>query len=57
MRRQLNMKLPSVMRKPNPIDAVFKDKATFDIQNLITGTLLTQIEAGKLNQEDKLKNS
>ena len=57
VRRQLNMKLPSVMRKPNPINAVFKDKATFDIQNLRTGTLLTQIEAGKLNQEDKLKNS
>ena len=39
------------MRKPNLIDAVFKDKAKFDIQNPIIGTLLTQIEAGKLNQE------
>ena len=57
VRRHLDMKLPSVMRKPNPIDAVFKDKAKCDTQNPITGTLLTQIEAGKLNQEKQIKNN
>ena len=41
VRRQLYTKFPSVMRKPNPIDVVFKDKANFDTQNAITGTLLT----------------
>ena len=51
MRGQLNTKFPSVMRKPNPIDEVFKDKAKFDAQNPIIGTLLTQIGAGKLSQE------
>ena len=49
IRRQLNTKFPSVMSKPNPINAVFKDKAKFDTQHPLIGTLLTQIEAGKSN--------
>ena len=49
VRRQLNTKFPSVMKKLNPIDAVFKDKAKFDTQHPIIGTLLAQIEPGKLN--------
>ena len=36
------------MKKLNPIDVAFKDKAKFDSQNPIIGTLLTQIESGKL---------
>ena len=55
VRRQLDAKFPFFMKKPNPIDAVFKDKANFDSQNPIIGTLLTQIEAGKLNQEKQVK--
>ena len=47
--RQLDLKFPSVMKKPNPINVAFKDKAKFDARNPITGMLLTQIEAGKLN--------
>ena len=54
VRRQLDTKFLSVTRKPNPINAVFKDQAKFDTQNPISGTLLTQIEAGKLNQEIKI---
>ena len=42
IRRQLDTKFPSVIRKPYPIDAVFKDKAKFDTQNPIIGTLLTR---------------
>ena len=53
--RQLDTKFPSVVRKPNPINAVFKDKAKFDTQNPITDALLTQIEACKLNQEKQIK--
>ena len=49
VRRQLDAKFPSVMRKPNTIDAVFKNKAKFDTQNPIIGTLSTQIELDKLN--------
>ena len=44
VRRQLETKFPSVMSKPNPINAIFKDKAKFDSQNVIIGRLLTQIE-------------
>ena len=45
-RRQLGTKFPSVMRKSNPIDAVFKDNAKFDTQNPIISMLLTKIEVG-----------
>ena len=43
------------MRKPNPIDVVFNDKAKSDTQNPIIGTLRTQIELGKLNNEKQIK--
>ena len=43
------------MRKSDPINVVFKDKAKFDTQNLIIGALLTQIESGKLNDEKQSK--
>ena len=43
------------MRKPNPIDVVFKEKKMFDTQDPITGTLLTQIESVKLNNEKQIK--
>ena len=43
VRRVLDTKYPSVMKKSNPIDDVFKDKAKFDTQNHIIRTLLTQI--------------
>ena len=55
VRRQLNTKLPSAKRKPNPINAVFKNKVKFDTQSPIIGTLLTQSEPGKLNQEKTYK--
>ena len=55
VRRQLNTKFPPVIRKPNPVDAVFKDKAKFDTQNAIFSTLLSQIELGKLNNEKQIK--
>ena len=43
------------MRKPNPIDVIFKDQAKFDTQNPLIGMLLTQIKAGKLNQEKQIE--
>ena len=42
------------MRKLYSTDAVFKDKAKFDTQNPIIGTL-TQTEAGQSNQEKQIK--
>ena len=31
MRRELDLKYPSIMKKPDPIDIVFKDKEKFDM--------------------------
>ena len=47
VRRQFDTKFLSAMRKPIPIDAVFKDQAKFDTQNSVISLLLTQIEIGK----------
>ena len=51
VRRALDTKYLSVMKKSNPMDFVFKDKAKFDTQNPIIGTLLTQIQSGKTNEK------
>ena len=56
VRRQFDTKFPSAMRKPNPINVDFKDKAKFVTQNPIIATLSTQIEVGKLNEEKQIKN-
>ena len=37
IRRPLDTKHPSIIKKPNPIDVVFKDKARFDTQNPLIG--------------------
>ena len=49
VRRALDTKYLSVMKKSNPMDFVFKDKAKFDTQNPIISTLLMQIQSGKTN--------
>ena len=54
-RRQLDTKILSVMCKPIPIDAVFKDQANFDTKNLIISLLLTQIEIGKNQNKKEIK--
>ena len=50
IRRVLDSKYRSVMKKPNPIDFVLKDKAKFDIQNPIIGSLYDQIRKNKKNE-------
>ena len=45
--RALDTKYPSVMKKPNSTDFVFKDKAKFDVQNPIIGSLFEQITKNK----------
>ena len=50
IRKVLDTKYPSIMKKSNPIDVVFKDNAKFDVQNRVIGTLLAQV-----NNEDKKK--
>ena len=41
IRRALDMKFPSVMKKPNPVEVMFKDKSRFDVQNPVVGSLIT----------------
>ena len=47
VRRALDTKQPLIMKKSNLTDVVFKDKAKFDTQDPILGTLLRQIESQK----------
>ena len=54
IRRALDSKYLTIMKKPNPIDVVFKDKAKFDTENLVIGKLLSQIQTDK-NDEALLK--
>ena len=45
--RELDTKYPSVMKKSNLIDVVFKDKAKFDVQNPVVGSLIVQVQQNK----------
>ena len=40
VRRELDLKYSSKMKKSNPIDNVFKDKAKCEVQNAIIGSLV-----------------
>ena len=57
VRRVLDTKYLSVMKKSNPIDVVLKDKTKFDTQNPIIGTLLTQIESENQKMKKQLRIS
>ena len=50
IRRKLDTKYPSVMKNSIPIDAVFKDKAIFDVQNPVVGSLLLQVQKNKAKE-------
>ena len=45
--RPLDTKFLSVMKKPNPILVMFKDKSKFDVQNPVVGLLITQVVDNK----------
>ena len=38
VRRELDQKYPALMKNPNPVNVIFKDKAHFDVQNPIIGS-------------------
>ena len=54
VRRALDTKFPSVMKKPRATNFMFRDKAKFDIQNPVIGTLYQQLLTNK--QKKKKKN-
>ena len=47
IRRALDRKFPSVMKKPNLIEVMFKDKSKFDVQNPVVGSLIMQVVDNK----------
>ena len=47
IRRELDLKYPSIMKKLNLIDVVFKAKAKFDMQNPVNGSLVVQVQENK----------
>ena len=55
IRRTLDTKYPSVMKKSNPIHVVFKDKALFDMQNPIVGSLIAQVQENKAREREYMK--
>ena len=55
IRRTLDTKYSSVMKKSNPIDAIFKDKAKFDVQNPIVGSLTAQVQENKARERAYMK--
>ena len=43
VRRELDQKYPTLMKKPNLVNAMSKDKVHFDVQNPIIGSLAAQV--------------
>ena len=55
IRRALDTKLPSVMKKPNPVEVMFKDNSKFDAQNPVVSSLITQVvDNKKRRKRDRL---
>ena len=53
--RTLDTKYPSLMKKSNLIDVAFKDKALFDVQNPIVGSLMAQVQENKAREREYMK--
>ena len=49
------MKFPSVMKKPNLIEAMFKDKSKFDVKNPVVGSLIMQVVDNKKREKEILR--
>ena len=43
VRRELDQKYPTFMKKPNPVNVIFKNNVHFDVQNPIIGLLVVQV--------------
>ena len=57
VRRKLDLKIPSVMKKPNPVDYVFKDIAKLDTQNPIVDDILKQTQKIDLDNLSSIKDT
>ena len=57
VRRELNQKYPTLMKKSNPVNVIFKDKVHFDIQNPIIGSLAVQVSNNEKVIFEQLKKA
>ena len=57
IRRKLDLKYPSVMKKPTASNFLFRDKKQFDLQNLIIGGLYNQLKIKTADQLQLLKKA
>ena len=55
VRRVLDQKYPTIMGKPTATSFMFRDKAKFDIQNPIIGTLYNEILTDKQKEKKQLE--
>ena len=55
VQRALDTKFPSVMKKPTATNFICRDKAKFDIQNSVIGTLYGQLLTNKQKEKEELK--
>ena len=54
VRRALDTKFPSVMKKPTATNFMFRDKAKFDIQNPVLGSIYNQLLTKKQKEKQEL---
>ena len=55
VRRELVQKCPTLMKKPNPVHVIFKDKPHFDVQNPIIGQLAAQVSNNEKTISEQIK--
>ena len=46
-RQKLDLISKNILRKQNPLELVFEDISTFDVENPIVGLLLRELDVGK----------
>ena len=51
----LHTKFPSIMKKPNPIEVMFKEKSKFDGQNPVVSSLIAQVVDNKKKEKEILR--
>ena len=57
IRRKLDKKYPSIMKKPTASNFVFRDKKQFDLQNPVIGVLYNQLKIRTADQLELLKKA
>ena len=57
VRRELDQKYSTLMKRPNPVNVIFKDKAHFDVQNPIISSLAAQVSNNEKAMFEQIKKA